>query len=135
MELFISVGAALLPFFILWYFSESSIEKRVREAEMEYERIVAATAAKTRLEILLAEKPKQPELWWGNECITISQDGKRVIKLTRPKQEEALRAGSAHSDEARRAFFKAVGARVPLNKRGNPMDFEFVKMPLSEKRW
>lgn len=135
MEFFIGVGAALLPFFILWYFNESSIKKRVREAEMEYKRIVAATAAKTRLVILLTEKPKQPELWWGNECITISQDGKRVIKFTRPKQEEVFRVGSVHSDEVRRAFFKAVGACVPLNKRGNPMDFEFVKMPLSEKRW
>lgn len=82
MEFFISVGAALLPFFILWYFSESSIEKRVREAEMEYERIVAATAARARLEILLADKPKQPELWWGDECTTISEDGKRVIHIS-----------------------------------------------------
>lgn len=81
LQFFVNVGAVLLPFFIVWAFSDVRYEKSLLKKQCEYEKVVAATAARVRLEVLLADKPKQPELWWGDECITISEDGERVIHI------------------------------------------------------
>ena len=78
----LSCFLSLAPALLFWIINEIHVEREQKKLQEDYEKVVAATAARARLEILLVDKPKQPELWWGDECITISEDGKRVIHIS-----------------------------------------------------
>jgi len=140
----IALVSTTLAFFLLWNI------KSLREKYLQkvlYEKAFAATVdasiasrAREQLNKHIQSGPKQPQLWWGNECITISHDGKRVVKFTKPDENnetvgvselaKAILAGESIPPLGNRNVL-----RIPMDKKGNPMDFVVTAMPLTEKRW
>ena len=91
------IASALFTLWLIW-----DTKKRNKEKldQIKFERVVKQNEARANLERILSIPRRQPELWWGTECITLSQDGKKVVhKSSVPAS--SVRAGGGRSSEDR----------------------------------